>query len=174
MKTRELIVFRFCAGQPGQGLDALAIVPANAGFFALGLAIFIDLFVLIVAIGAALIDDRREDSFLPDTDRITTEWDARHKQDISDWVEGALLGETRDEAQKMAFAREVLKTIIFNREGNNVLLPLNDEQYRFGVILVKSKAATVTVSCCESLSTSIRSCSTRSVVSKAGSGHRLH
>lgn len=109
--------------------------------FALGLAIFIDLFVLIVAIGAALINYRREDSFLPDTDKISSEWDKRHKQDISDWVEGALLGETRDEEQKMAFAREVLKTIIFNREGNNVLIPLNDEQYRFGVILVKSKAA---------------------------------
>jgi hypothetical protein len=109
--------------------------------FALGLAIFIDLFVLIVAIGAALVDYRREDSFLPDTEKITSEWDVRHKQDISDWVEGALLGETRDEAQKMAFVREVLKTIIFNREGNNVLIPLNDEQYRFGVILVKSKAA---------------------------------
>ena len=35
LKTQELIVFGFCAGQPGQGLDALAIVPANAGFFAL-------------------------------------------------------------------------------------------------------------------------------------------
>ncbi len=109
--------------------------------FALGLAIFIDLFVLIVAIGAALVDYRREDSFLPDTEKITSEWDARHKQDISDWVEGALLGETRDEAQKLAFSREILKTVIFNREGNNVLIPLNDEQYRFGVILVKSKAA---------------------------------
>jgi hypothetical protein len=109
--------------------------------FALGLAIFIDIFVLIVAIGAALINYRREDSFLPDTDKISSEWDKRHKQDISDWVEGALLGETRDEEQKMTFAREVLKTIIFNREGNNVLIPLNDEQYRFGVILVKSKAA---------------------------------
>ncbi len=110
--------------------------------FALGLAIFIDLFVLLVAIGAALIDYRREDSFLPDTEKIASEWDARHKKDISDWIEGALLGEIRDEAQKMAFAREVLKTIIFNREGKNVLIPLNDEQYRLGVMLVKSKAAT--------------------------------
>ncbi len=109
--------------------------------FALGLAIFIDLFALIVAIGAALVDYRKEDSFLPDTEKITSEWDARHKQDISDWVKGTLIGETRDEAQKMAFVREVLKTIIFDREGNNILIPLNDERYRFGLILVKSKAA---------------------------------
>jgi hypothetical protein len=44
----------------------------------------------------------------------------------------------------IAFTRELLKTIIVNREGQNVLVPLNDEQYRFGVILVKSKAASAT------------------------------
>lgn len=38
LKTQELAMFAFTAGQPGMGLDALAIVPANAGFFALGLA----------------------------------------------------------------------------------------------------------------------------------------
>jgi hypothetical protein len=31
-------MFAFKAGHPGMGMDALAIVPANAGFFALGLA----------------------------------------------------------------------------------------------------------------------------------------
>lgn len=38
LKTQELILFGFVAGQPGMGVNALAIVPANAGFFALGLA----------------------------------------------------------------------------------------------------------------------------------------
>ncbi len=38
LKTQELIVFGFSAGQPGMGVDALAIVPAKVGFFALGLA----------------------------------------------------------------------------------------------------------------------------------------
>jgi len=109
--------------------------------FALGLAIFIDLFVLIVAIGAALIDTKRGDLLLPDTENIASEWSSRQQKDISEWIEGALLGEVREEEDKIAFAREVLKTIIFNREGRNVLVPLNDAQYRFGVILVKSKAA---------------------------------
>ncbi len=38
MKKQELAVFPFIAGMPGKGKDALAICPANAGFFALGLA----------------------------------------------------------------------------------------------------------------------------------------
>ncbi len=38
LKNQELAVFAFIAGKPGMGFDALAIVPSNAGFFALGLA----------------------------------------------------------------------------------------------------------------------------------------
>lgn len=38
LKTQELAIFGFTAGEPGMGLDVFAIVPANAGFFALGLA----------------------------------------------------------------------------------------------------------------------------------------
>lgn len=114
--------------------------------FALGLAIFIDLFVLIVAISAALIDTRREDILIPDTEGIASEWSDRQQKDILEWIEGALLGEVRDKDEIITFARDVLKTIIFNREGQNVLVALNDAQYRFGVILVKSKAASATQS----------------------------
>jgi hypothetical protein len=38
LKSQELAVFAFTAGKPGMGVDALAVVPLNAGFFALGLA----------------------------------------------------------------------------------------------------------------------------------------
>ncbi len=38
MKGQDLACFVFNAGMPGKGTDALAIAPANAGFFALGLA----------------------------------------------------------------------------------------------------------------------------------------
>lgn len=38
LKTRELVVVPFVAGQPGMGMDALAIAPANCGFFAFGLS----------------------------------------------------------------------------------------------------------------------------------------
>lgn len=132
--------------------DLLDILSGNRTFersdyptiFALGLAIFIDLFVLVVAIGAALIDTKREDILIPDTDGIATEWRDRQQKDISEWIEGALLGLVREEEDKITFAREVLKAIIFDREGQNVLVPLNDAQYRFGVILVKSKAASAT------------------------------
>ncbi len=38
LKEQELAIFAFRAGKPKMGIDAVAIVPANAGFFALGLA----------------------------------------------------------------------------------------------------------------------------------------
>jgi hypothetical protein len=39
LKTQELALFPFFAGAPGKGADALVVAPANAGFFALGLAL---------------------------------------------------------------------------------------------------------------------------------------
>ena len=39
LKQQHLALFAFAAGSPGKGLDALAVVPANAGFFAFGLAL---------------------------------------------------------------------------------------------------------------------------------------
>ena len=38
LKTQDLACFAFAAGMPGKGTDAMVIAPANAGFFALGLA----------------------------------------------------------------------------------------------------------------------------------------
>ena len=38
LKKQELVLFAFIAGGAGMGLDAIVIAPANAGFFALGLA----------------------------------------------------------------------------------------------------------------------------------------
>ncbi|MCH8475896.1 MAG: DUF4914 family protein [Opitutales bacterium] len=39
MKTQDLAVFPFLAGMEGKGVDAFVVAPANAGFFALGLAL---------------------------------------------------------------------------------------------------------------------------------------
>lgn len=39
LKTQELALFPFIAGAPGKGADALVVAPANAGFFAYGLAL---------------------------------------------------------------------------------------------------------------------------------------
>ncbi len=39
LKTQELALFPFFAGEPGKGADALVVAPANCGFFALGLAL---------------------------------------------------------------------------------------------------------------------------------------
>lgn len=39
LKGQELALFGFAAGSAGKGVDAVAVVPANAGFFAFGLAL---------------------------------------------------------------------------------------------------------------------------------------
>lgn len=39
LKTQPLALFAFMAGPDGKGVDAVAVAPANAGFFALGLAL---------------------------------------------------------------------------------------------------------------------------------------
>ncbi len=39
LKQQELAVFPFIAGSPDKGLEAMVIAPANAGFFAMGLAL---------------------------------------------------------------------------------------------------------------------------------------
>ncbi len=39
LKTQDLAVFPFLAGMEGKGMDAFVVAPANAGFFALGLAL---------------------------------------------------------------------------------------------------------------------------------------
>ena len=39
MKSQDLAMFYFQAGKAGMGYDAVAIIPANAGFFGLGLAL---------------------------------------------------------------------------------------------------------------------------------------
>ncbi len=39
LREQELCLFPFVAGAPGKGVDALVVAPANAGFFAFGLAL---------------------------------------------------------------------------------------------------------------------------------------
>lgn len=39
LKTQQLALFPFVSGVPDQGIDAVAVVPANAGFFGFGLAL---------------------------------------------------------------------------------------------------------------------------------------
>jgi len=39
LKTQSLGLFYFHAGKPGKGFDAVAVIPVNAGFFGLGLAL---------------------------------------------------------------------------------------------------------------------------------------
>ncbi len=52
LATQDLATFAFTAGQPGMGMDALVVAPANAGFFAMGLAMLQ---------GITPVDEIRED-----------------------------------------------------------------------------------------------------------------
>jgi len=56
LKSQELAVFAFYAGTPSRGMPGLAICPANAGFFALGLSM----------LQGILGDDKIEDGFTPE------------------------------------------------------------------------------------------------------------
>ena len=55
LKTQELALFPFFAGEPGKGSDALVVAPSNAGFFALGLAL----------LQGILAQDEMPDNFAP-------------------------------------------------------------------------------------------------------------
>ena len=39
LKTQELVVYPFVAGALDKGIDSIVVTPANAGFFAFGLAL---------------------------------------------------------------------------------------------------------------------------------------
>jgi hypothetical protein len=116
--------------------------------FALGLAIFIDLFVLIVAIGAALIaDDKRSTQYPGGFGKGTeADWKDRLQEEVDEWVSGALLTKSVDLDERLRFVNDVMPSIIVDQDGKNVLIPASDEQYRFGIMLVKSNAAKTTTS----------------------------
>jgi len=111
--------------------------------FALCLALFIDLFVLIVAIGAALVDEKKEAINLDVKDTVPCRDETEIRKELSRRLSGALLGKNHSPEEQVEFARELIKNIRVKAQGKDVLIPTNKEQYRFGTILKKAKAAEI-------------------------------
>ena len=108
--------------------------------FALFLAIFIDLFVLLVAIGAAVLEDarpRRPSS----TTQPTPEWSDALSGEITAWIDGALLHARQGVEERRAFLAALIETLRFDL-GNKVLFVATDARHRrFGFLMANARAA---------------------------------
>ena len=113
----------------------------RAVYGSLGLALFIDLFVLIIAVGASLVDDSRTNSY-PLSEAIPSEWDDQIKRDIASWINVAR-SETSDTSQQVEFIRQVLSRISLDDDGFIVFTPNDADEVRFGHQMVAASAATV-------------------------------
>ncbi|MCP3964302.1 MAG: hypothetical protein GY719_41270 [bacterium] len=111
--------------------------------FALALAFFIDLFVLVVALGASTLEDRRGEGVLPVVDGVPASFEDALQHDIGGWIDASLIDRRNDPDSRQDFIGSILEVISFGREGEARLIPESEEHRRFGHLLVHSKAARV-------------------------------
>ena len=109
--------------------------------FALFLAVFIDLFVLMVAVGAALVEEtdlRPLASVRP----TIPEWGEALASEITRWIDGALPYVRQSAEDRRAFLAELIETLHIDR-GNRVLLVATEStERRFGFLMANARAAT--------------------------------
>lgn len=110
--------------------------------FAFALALFIDLFVLVVALGAATLLDTAPGHRLPGLDMPSPAFDAALRRDIDGWIDGALLDPQADSEERQRFLSALVSNIAYSAESTAQLLPEDAAQRRFGHLLVASRAAT--------------------------------
>ena len=109
--------------------------------FAFALAVFIDLFVLVVAIGASTLVGHGPDG-LPD-DALHGPYEQVLQRDIEGWLLAALVDGGDDLAARRSFLGELLAAVDFGGKGDARLIPETTEQRRFGHLLVQARAARV-------------------------------
>jgi hypothetical protein len=110
--------------------------------FAFFLALFIDLFVLFVAIGGAVVGvmDTPGGDY-PVIQPVPPEWGDALQRDITSWIDGALLQARKSAEDRKVFLSEILHTLRFER-GNRALLVLKDaRENRFGFLMAITKEA---------------------------------
>ncbi len=110
--------------------------------FALFLAIFIDLFVLLVAIGAALVDEvepRRPLSMMPPT---APEWGDTLYGEITGWIDGALLQARKGVEERKAFLAGLIDAFRFGRRNKVLFVATDALERRFGFLMANARAAT--------------------------------
>ena len=106
------------------------------------MALFIDLFVLFVAIGGAVVGvmDTPGGDY-PVIQPVPPEWGDALQRDITSWIDGALLQARKSAEDRKVFLSEILHTLRFER-GNRALLVLKDaRENRFGFLMAITKAA---------------------------------
>ena len=113
--------------------------------FAFGLAAFIDLFVLLVAIGAALLPEASAEkgSTYPALRLVPPEWSESLRRDITEWIDGSLLHGDLGYEQRHAFLARLVDALRFERGGKAVLVPEDAAQSRFGFLMARAQAATL-------------------------------
>jgi len=110
--------------------------------FALFLAIFIDLFVLLVAIDAALVDEvepRRPLSMMPPT---APEWGDTLYGEITGWIDGALLQARKGVEERKAFLAGLIDAFRFDRRNKVLFVATDARERRFGFLMANARAAT--------------------------------
>lgn len=110
--------------------------------FALLLALFVDFFVLFIAIGATLVGARGAESRdYPVVQPVPAAWDHEVERDVEMWIDGSLLSRSGDAEVRVRFIEGIVKSIYLDGAGRSVLIPKDHDHLRFGHLLVKSKAA---------------------------------
>ncbi len=112
--------------------------------FAFFLAAFIDLFVLLVAIGAALLPEASTEkgAAYPVLRLVPPEWSESLRRDITEWIDGSLLHTDLGRERRREFLARVVDALRFERGGKAVLVPEDAAQSRFGFLMARAQAAT--------------------------------
>jgi hypothetical protein len=107
------------------------------------LALFIDVFVLVVALGASVIARHEPEGVTATIEGVPGTFEEGLRRDIDGWIDGSLLGEAREPGRRFAFLRSLVEAISFDSRGEARLIPADEDQRRFGHLLVQAKAATI-------------------------------
>ncbi len=106
--------------------------------FAFALALFIDLFVLLVAVGAGVLADGGSPDLEPGSPSAS---DSTLDGEIGRWIEGALTSAGLADSDRVGFLTGVLASLELDESGRSVLRADDALQARFGHMLVASHAA---------------------------------
>ena len=103
---------------------------------------FIDLFVVMVAIGAAVVEETDPGQPLTPLPSSVPEWGEALANEITRWIDGALPHVRQNADDRRAFLARMVDTLRFDG-GNKVLFVATDSpERRFGFLMSTARAAT--------------------------------
>lgn len=110
--------------------------------FALFLAVFIDLFVLMVAIGAAVVEETEPSQPLSTMPSTVPEWGDALASEITRWIDGAIPQVRQSAEDRKAFVARLIDTLRFDGGNRVVFVATEAEERRFGFLMANARAAT--------------------------------